>query len=226
MALVPSVLTQSASNVRRSVCLNFFAGSAAGYSPQTAGVSMLARACMWASKKTSGTVRIFYMNASGSSSSVSGQLLPFASANLPVTFTFTDSEVAGVSALNTINYDVCIVTTNGSPASTWAPALQAFGNAGGGIIITAFANWYHVIPGFDYTTYTPINTFVANTSEYRNTDMNRSTIVEHPITVGLSSLDFNSQGFAGSINTLSPGASSLVLYLNGSFLVTIKSVNL
>lgn len=226
MALVPTVLTQTASNVRRSVCLNFFAGSAAGYQPQTAGVSMLARACMWASKKTSGTVRIFYMNASGSGSSVSSQLSTFASANLPVTFTFTDGSSVGNSTLSSTNHDVCIATTNGSPDSSWAPALQAFGNAGGGIIITAFANWYHVIPGFDYTTYTPINTFVANTSEYRNTDMNTSTIVAHPITIGLSSLSFNSQGFAGSINTLSPGASSLVLYLNGSFLVTIKSVNL
>lgn len=227
MALIPTVLTQSGEslNVRRSVCLNFFAGASSGYSAQTAGVSMLARSCMWASKKSTGTVRIFYMNASGSGTDVSNQLIAFANANLPVTFTFADSTVVGTSALNILNYDVCIATTNGSPDSTWAGPMQTFAAAGGGIIITAFSNFYHFIPGFSYTTYTPINDFATNTA-FNNPSMNTSTIVTHPITVGLSSLTFNPGTFSTTINTLAPGAQSLVLYDNGALLVSIKSVSL
>ena len=206
--------------------MNFFAGSAAGYSSTPAGESMVARSCMWASKKTSGTVRIFYMNASGSGTNVSTKLINFANANLPVSFTFTDSMVAGTSALSILNHDVCIVTTNGNPDSTWASPLQTFANAGGGLIITAFANWYHFIPGFSYTTYTPINDFTPNTNNFNSTDMNPSSIVSHPITTGLSSLTFNSESFAGSINTLASGASALAYYNNGSLLISIKSVNL
>lgn len=167
------------------------------------------------------------MNASGSGSSVSSQLINFANTNLPVSFTFTDSTSVGVgtSALSILNHDVCIVTTNGSPDSTWASPLQTFASAGGGIVITSFSMWYHIIPGFSYTTYTPVNDFTANTS-FNNTNMNPLSIVSHPITTGLSSLTFNSQSYSTTINTLASGASALAYYTNGSLLISIKSVNL
>jgi hypothetical protein len=235
MALLLSVLPKTSAKVRRSVNVNFYPPSSAAQRSDfwsgtgNSGGLMMARSLLWASNKTSGTVRVYYLHATSSGSWTQDVITNIQSANttygLGVTFTIlSDLNGAALSSLTLANYDVCLISSDGSPGQ-WGGQLQTFALEGGGLVLSTFANASQTVGGLTYATYTPIQNPPGNQSLISS--MNVNSIIAHPVTVGLSSLTFsNNGGYAGSGTQLSAGAISVVNYLQGTTLLAVKEVPL
>lgn len=192
---------------------------------------MMARSLLWSSKKTSGTVRVYYLHADSTPAWVSGVVSSIETAastyGLGVTFSFvTDFQGSNLNSLTLTNYDACLVANNSSLSSGAGPQLQLFALQGGGIAICTFANASIPISGLNYAIYTPIQNTPGN--QFLASSMNVSSIVSHPVTIGLSSVTFNTGGggFAGQGTQLSAGAISVVNYAEGTTLLAVKEVPL
>ena len=236
MALVPTVLakTSSSLNVRRSVSLNFYPPSSGIRSDFWSGTGnsgglMMARALLWTSRISSGTVRVYYLHATSTTAWVNDvitNISNFVSASLPgVTMNITsDLNGGSLSSLTLANYDTCLVSSDGNPGS-WGTQLNTFAAAGGGIVLTTFANASQTIPGFTYSTYSPITAPPGNQS-MGSTSL--GTVTTHPVTTGLSSLTFSAgtSGFGGNGTTINAAAQNVALYNTGTTLVAVQQVSL
>lgn len=237
MALIPSVLSKVATetlNVRRSVNLNFYPPSSTARSDMWTGTGnsgglMMARALQWTSRKSSGTIRVYYLHATSTTSwvtDVTTNISNYVSASMPgITMTITpDLGGATISSLTLANYDTCLVSSDGTPGS-WGPQLNAFATAGGGIVLSTFANASQNITGFTYSSFSPITTnpgnqFLGATS--------LGLVATHPVTIGLSSLAFSagSSGYGGNGTTINAAAQTVAFYNTGTTLVAVQEVNL
>lgn len=216
---------------RRSVNLNFYPPSttafSSGWTATTDGALLMARSILWACNKTSGAVRVYFVHATSTASWVSdvqSKVSGFITSNFPsVTLTFyTDSSGApNISTLTTSSYDVAMVSSDASAGSSWGAALQSFADAGGGIVLTTFANASVPISSFSYANYTPIQTNAGNQS-LGNRILNTNSIVTHFITTGLSSFDAGTGNYGGNNVQLNAGAINLASYGNGTSLVAVQ----
>jgi hypothetical protein len=238
MALVPTVLTSSSPNVRRSVDLNFYPPSSAARSDFWSGTGnsgglMMARSVLWASKKTSGTIRLYFVHFTTTVSWVTDVLTNisnYVSSSLPgVTINITtDQGGANIGTFNPANFDVIMASLDSAPfPSTVGTTMNSFAAAGGGIIITVFANYGsgNAIPNFTYATYSPISTI--GTSASGTLSMNTANIVTHPVTTGLSSVTFSTgtAGFISSGNTtFTSDSQTLVRSTTGISILTVREV--
>ena len=235
MALIPSVLSSAATlNVRRSVNLNFFEPSSSIRSDFWSGTGnsgglMMARSLLWASKRSTGTIRVYLSHGNSDNTWVSNtttNISNYVTSNLPgVTMVITTAlQGANSNTLTLANYEVCLISAN--VGYNIGSAVNSFAAAGGGVVLMTFAN-ASVNVGIDYATYTPLATFPGNQS-LGNASMNTSTIVTHPVTTGLSSLTFSagSGGYGASSPSIVASAQRLVDYANGSSLVAVREVAL
>lgn len=224
--------------VRRSVDLNFYPPSSAARSDFWSGTGnsgglMMARSVLWASKKSSGTIRLYFVHLTSTGAWVTdvvNTITSYVSASLPgVTINITtDQGGANIASLNTTNFDVCMVSLDSTGySSTVGTTMNNFAAAGGGIIVTVFANYGsgNAVPGFTYATYSPISTMGTGSSM---ASMDTATIVTHPITTGLSSLTFStgSSGFSSGNTVFTADSQTLVRSTGGISIVTVREVPL
>lgn len=223
-------------NVRRSVDLNFYPPSSAVRSDFWSGTGnsgglMMARSILWASKKTSGTINVYFVHYTTTASWVTDVLTNisnYVSSSLPgVTINITtDQAGANIGTFNPANFDVIMASLDSSPfPSTVGTTMNSFAAAGGGIIITVFANYGsgNAIPNFTYATYSPISTMGTGSSSL---PMNTANIVTHPITTGLSSLTFTtgSSGFSSANTVFTADSQTLVRSTTGISILTVREV--
>lgn len=216
---------------RRSVNLNFYPPSSdafsSGWSSTTNGALLMARSILWACNKTSGAVRVYFVHATPTASWVSdvqSKISNFLSSNFPsVTLTFyTDSSGApNIGTLTKTNYDVAMVSSDATPGTSWGAQLQSFADAGGGIVLTTFANASQTITNFSYPNYTPIQANAGNQVLGSRT-LNTGSIATHFITTGLSSFDAGTGNYGGNNVQLNAGATNLASYGNGTSLVAVQ----
>lgn len=229
--------TESVLKVRRSVDLNFYPPSSAVRGDFWTGTGnsgglMMARSIVWTSKKSSGTIRVYFVHLTSDSTWITDvvtNITNYVSASLPgITITITtDQNGTNIASLNTTNFDVCMVSMDGGGFNTTVgTTMNTFAAAGGGIIVTSFANYVNTVPGFTYATYSPIS--AVGSSGSGNLTMNTGTIVTHPITTGLSSLTFTTgTGGYGSGNTsFTTDSQTLVRSTTGISYVTVREVAL
>jgi hypothetical protein len=217
---------------RRSVNLNFFPPSStifsSGWVASTNGALLMARSILWACNKTSGAVRVYYVHAESNTtwtSDVQTKISSFLTSNFPsvtLTFYIDSSGAPNISTLTRTNYDVAFVSSNGTPGESWGAALESFANAGGGIVLTTFANASQTIPSFSYPNYTPIQASPGNQGLGLNRTLNTGTIVTHFITTGLSSFDAGSGAYGGNGVQLNSGATNLASYTSGTSLLAVQ----
>lgn len=215
--------------VKRSVNLNFYPPSSTVDSRMWTGDGglLMARSILWACNKTSGAVRVYFVHATPTASWVSdvqSKISTYLSTNYPsVSLTFyTDSSGApNISTLSTSSYDVVMVSSDSTPGASWYTYLHSFAAAGGGLVLTTFANASQTITSFSYSSYTPIQTNAGNQS-LGNRALNTGSIVSHFITTGLSSFDAGTGAFGGNNVQLNAGATNLASYGNGTSLVAIQ----
>lgn len=225
--------------VRRSVELNFYPPSSAARSDFWSGTGnsgglMMARSILWASKKTSGTINLYFVHYTTTASWITDVLTNisnYVSSSLPgVTINITtDQAGANIGTFNPANFDVIMASLDSTPfPSTVGTTMNSFAAAGGGIIITVFANYGsgNAISGFTYATYSPISTMGTGGSGALS--MNTANIVTHPVTTGLSSLTFStgSSGYSSGNTTFTSDSQTLVRSTTGISILTVREVPL
>jgi hypothetical protein len=188
----------------------------------------MARSILWACNKTSGAVRVYYVHGDSDTtwtSDVHTKISSFLTSNFPsvtLTFYIDSSGAPNISTLTRANYDVAFVSSNSSPGATWGAALQSFADAGGGIVLTTFANASQTIASFSYPNYTPIQAPAGNQNLGALRTLNTGSIVTHFITTGLSSFDAGSGNYGGNNVQLNAGATNLASYTSGTSLLAVQ----
>ena len=218
--------------LKRSVNLNFYPPSttafSSGWDATTNGALLMARSILWACNKTSGAVRVYFVHATSTASwvsDVSSKISSYISSNFPsVTLTFyTDSSGApNIATLTTANYDVVMISSDGTPGTGWYSYLHSFADSGGGLVLTTFANASESIANFSYSSYTPISAIAGNQA-LTNGTLNSGSIVTHFITTGLSTFYAGTGNYGGNGVSLNAGATNLASYGNGTSIVAVQS---
>lgn len=137
----------------------------------------------------------------------------------------SDYQGANISSLTSANYDVCMLSANSTQPSTVGSQINLFAAAGGGLVITVFANSSVPVTNLLYSTYTPITS--ASGVQNLSSSLNTASIVTHPITTGLSSTSFSAGGSYSSVTvSLNSGAQSIASYAQGTSVIAIQEVAL
>ena len=189
----------------------------------------MARSILWAAGKSSGTVRVYYVHGEGTVAwvmDVTSKISSYVAASFPtasITFYTDASGAPNISTLTKTNYDVALVSSNSSPGTNWFSYLQAFASAGGGIVLTTFANASQTIPSFDYANYTPIRSIAGNQNLGASMALDAASVSTHFITTGLTSFNAGTSGYGGKGHVLNAGATSLAKYTDGTTLIAVQS---
>lgn len=143
------------------------------------------------------------------------------------TMTFTTKNVFGAdssytgSDINTTNYDVVILYTDGgsTPSATLGANLDTYVSSGGNLIMGVFA-WGNP-PAFPGLTYTNSSTYAyAGTQSFVGSQV--TTLVSHPILTGISGAISLSGSYTQGVS-LTSGSTAIASYSNSTSFIAVRT---